>query len=50
MVFPGCPFTFSNRLSSPRAFGWQLKQADGQRGKEITRQPPVKMLKYAGEI
>jgi hypothetical protein len=32
-----------------RAFGWQLKKADRQRGKEITRQRPPKRLEYAGE-
>jgi hypothetical protein len=32
-----------------RAFGWQLKKTDGQRGKEIARQLPGKMLEYADE-
>ena len=32
-----------------RAFGWQLKKADRQRGKEIARQQPSKRLEYAGE-
>jgi hypothetical protein len=31
--------------SLDRAFGWQSKKADEQRGKEIARQPPAKMLK-----
>jgi hypothetical protein len=37
-------YTFTNR-----AFGWQLKKADRQRGKEIARQQPSKRLEYAGE-
>jgi len=36
-------------LCGPRAFGWQLKKADRQRGKEIARQQPSKRLEYAGE-
>jgi hypothetical protein len=28
-----------------RAFGWRSKKADEQRGKEMARQPPAKMLK-----
>jgi hypothetical protein len=32
-------------VANLRAFGWQSKKADEQRGKEIARQPPAKMLK-----
>jgi hypothetical protein len=45
----GCKGCFYFLRGKRRAFGWQRKKADEQRGKENTRQRPAKMLKYADE-
>jgi hypothetical protein len=45
MANPPGQLKISRGAKNLRAFGWRSKKADEQRGKEMARQPPAKMLK-----